>query len=74
MITHKQSRIALVASSLLILLAIALLMGQSDGQMKQEKTGHSLASCCMEQEVALSARWYLQCDPAAYYTDWQLLM
>ncbi|SEA85004.1 hypothetical protein [Alkalimonas amylolytica] len=74
MITHKQSQIALVASSLLVLLIIALLMRQGDGRLKQETTGHALAPCCMEQEAGLSVRWYLQCDPAAYHTDWQLLM
>ncbi|MEE2002150.1 hypothetical protein QWY20_11870 [Alkalimonas sp. MEB108] len=74
MITHKQSRIALVASSFIVLLIIVLLMRQGDGRMQQETTGHALAPCCMEPEAGLFARWYLQCDPAAYHTDWQLLM
>lgn len=74
MITHKQIRIGLVASGLIVLIAIALMVKPGDTQTKQDRVGRLAAPCCMEQEAGLSVRWYLQCDPAVYYTDWQLLM
>lgn len=74
MITYKQVRTGLAVSGLMVLLVTALMVRQSDAFSKQETIGQSLAPCCMEQEAVLSSRWYLQCDPEAYYTDWQLLM
>lgn len=74
MITYKQIRIGLAVSGLMVLLVTALMVQQSAAGIKQETIGQSLAPCCMEQEAGVSVRWYLQCDPAAYQTDWQLLM